>query len=349
MENNFKERFFKALLSTQSAKQRSGGRQVSVRCPFCGDSKNIKSSHMYVGFSQDENGNDSIPLYDCKKCPRAGKFTSEILRMLNIHDVSLDMELTKLLEKNKGKGTTKKYTSSRARTLILPEFDNKSDTHKKKLEYVKKRVDLFYVDFNKYENIKKFNIVYSIKELLTKNDIELSDTSISDERFLNVLENDYIGFLMHDHRSIYFRNTNPNSTSHYKIFLTKQKGGKSFYIVKNDIDLMAENPKIILTENVFDLINVTKMHDSNNRQNVLAAVNNKFYYKNAIMEIIDITGFYDATVYIYADNDDQVQQDLQTYKNLLSLFHNKVYICFNTNAKDYYSFTGVDLKYYTLN
>ena len=40
------------LVENFNAKLASGGREITIRCPFCGDSlKNIKARHMYMGIN----------------------------------------------------------------------------------------------------------------------------------------------------------------------------------------------------------------------------------------------------------------------------------------------------------
>ena len=52
----------------------SGGREILVRCRFCGDSqKNLSDAHLYI--SLDENK----PFYNCFKCRASGVINGEFL------------------------------------------------------------------------------------------------------------------------------------------------------------------------------------------------------------------------------------------------------------------------------
>ena len=70
----------------------SGQSEVICRCPFCGDSKDLKHAHLYISVPQNE---EELSFYDCKKCPAHGVVDIDFLRKIGCEDTSLLVEVSK--------------------------------------------------------------------------------------------------------------------------------------------------------------------------------------------------------------------------------------------------------------
>ena len=69
-----------------TAKPASGGREVVVRCKFCGASSHQRHAHFYISVPQTQ---EEISFYHCKKCSSHGIVDDELLRKLGCTDSNI--------------------------------------------------------------------------------------------------------------------------------------------------------------------------------------------------------------------------------------------------------------------
>ena len=56
------QNFINAIKSiVPTAKVASGGKEIVIRCPFCGDSKNLRHAHFYISVPQSQPWRCSRP------------------------------------------------------------------------------------------------------------------------------------------------------------------------------------------------------------------------------------------------------------------------------------------------
>lgn len=307
--NRIKEDF----LNTQGSRTRAGI-EISVRCPFCGDSDNLDHSHLYIGFDLSEE-KPHLP-YHCKKCSTYGGNVNYELyqKITDKNDEDIRIFLNKL---NKGGRLLKKalVTSD----IVKPDWilqdtvgENKSDLEKANYFFRRTGIRL------NQKTIKQYKVILNLKNFLNTNNIK---RSALDEKFryiVSSLSENYIGFLSYYNNYIYLRHKlykpPPNHLKHHRLKLEGYKG-KFLYIPSNfKLNLMSEKPKLALTEGVFDLINVQKRFYTKEQSDVIyAASGSKASFNSTINEVISITGFINLDVTLYADADiklDTIKRDM---------------------------------------
>lgn len=306
------EKLKENLLSIRGSKIRAGI-EISVRCPFCGDSDNLDHSHLYIGFDVSEEG-ISLP-YHCKKCGSSGGNIDYDLyiRVTGIPDDEINKFLSKL----------HKNTKLLKKALSIEDIDipiwKLQDRPSEDLKFRKSDMEKIGFFFKRTGiklspgKIKQFKIVLNLKKFLKENDLK---KDYLDEKFryiLNKLSDDYIGFLSYYNNFIYLRHKlyNPpgGEPKHYRLKLNGYKG-RFLYIPSNyKIDLMCDKPKLALTEGVFDLINVqNRFYTSDTSDVIFAASGSKASFNSTINEVIGMTGFVDLEVTLYADSDVDIKR-----------------------------------------
>ena len=326
------------LLNTQGGKVRAGI-EISVRCPYCGDSDNPDHSHFYIGFSIEEEG-ISLP-YHCKKCGiSGGNISYEFYqRITSKANDEIRIFLNKL---NKGAKLLKKALS--VDDIEIPQWKlqdrptegSKSDMEK--INFFNKRTGLKLSP----SLIKKFKIILNLKNFLRMNEIK---KNLFDEKFryiINNLSENYIGFLSYYNNYIYLRHKlykpPPGQMKHHRM-LIKGYRGRFLYIPSNyQVNLMTEKPKLALTEGVFDLINVQKRFYENEQTDMIfAASGSKGSLNSTINEVISITGFVDLDVTLYADSDVDIKNVKKDMFGLLSESY-KGKVIYHKGLKDFGNF-----------
>lgn len=288
-----KERFIEFLYSRGEYIRAVTRIEYQTRCPYCGDSRNRNTGHLYLEIDVENTFN--VPYY-CQKCPAHGIVTPDVLEMLGNTDEELlqgFMALNKL----------GKYTKGFVNEDRFAYFDRtfpEDYRYTKKLEYVNNRLQY---DFS-IEDYKKMKIITSLYDFLIANDIK---ESLFDRNMRMILEKDYIGFLSAGNSHILFRDT---TETHKKYSWIKYpieercRKNRAYYGISSEIDIFTKDYIILnLSEGVMDAIGVC-YHLGYNRENTFnLAVLGQHY--NAIIRHMIAVGCFGSNIImnIYSDND----------------------------------------------
>jgi len=207
----------------------SAGIQHTIRCPYCGDSKNQSHGHFSIKIDID---NDNEPmLFRCFKCDVSGILTNDVLEEIGI-DVSNDMANTI--------GKFNKSTTKSQPGIITKPLDYNvpiySDTYinRRKLIYLNDRLglNLTYGDCNRIKCILNFY------DFIKLNNIEYLPDIKSTK--IDLLNNNYIGFLSCNNNMIVFRNIYNDKYRRYeKVKLNNRViNPNSFYIIPNTFNML---------------------------------------------------------------------------------------------------------------
>lgn len=318
---NIKDRLIKSLLKTQEAKIYSGGTELAVKCPKCSMYHPNSGPHLYIEIS-----NDNSMRIDCKHCPLSGVLTPQILHELNIIDNEFDDYLTKLNRFN-----VKKIFINNDNKLTNIKFPNnpkKEDI--KKIEYTINRTG---IDFLSKDNIKNYKLIYNLNEFLNINNIKLSENP----EYINKISENGIGFLSYNNNTINIRllNNRVNNKRYINLKINKLINYPFLYIPPNNIDLLTNNPKIIVAEGVYDILCIRKRFYSEDMNNIIfGAVGSKGSYKRSILKLMQLTCFFGADIYIFSDKDVELSEYQNLFgKNLSKI--SKIFVYYNKLNKDF--------------
>ena len=307
--------------------------EYRTRCPFCGDSDNPNTGHMYIRINPDDDFN---VVYHCFKCEESGIMTADVLSALDIDDVDIKSGLYTL---NKtAKRADNKNIISGIQNIY---FDYKLPEIKlgKKTEYIENRLG---IKFTK-DDFKKMKVITSLKDFLILNNIN----SITCDRYIaNAIERDCVGFLSFGNSHILFRDiTNRGAIRWFKYPITNEsKKNRLFYSMSGSVDpLSTDKIQINLAEGIMDTLSecYNLGYDDSNIMHI--SVSGK-YYDRILLYLIDL-GLVGSniTINIFADNDAQYNNknnnptDINYFRNLLKKYkylYGEINIFYNTMGKD---------------
>jgi hypothetical protein len=276
----------------------SGNTEMVRRCYECGDSDNALHSHLYIELQ---------PPYKffCQRCNFAGVTTEEVLRNFKVNDESVISRI-KTLNKNakfsqKSTLASKNLAISRilfGKKLVIPRFI-KSSNSIKKLEYFKKRSYLEDITSN---TLKRFNVITDLDYFFEYNEVNDLPTSIRNERHYEQLCRDYIGYLHSDRILLRRMNDSKKKLPRFENINLSKDDSESFYVIHNDVSILASPLKLIMAEGVNSLIGASRHRgittlEENDTIYVTASSKN---FKGIIKHFLRL-GFLDLEIEIYSD------------------------------------------------
>ena len=274
-----------------------------IRCPYCGDSKNLRSAHFYIGVKEQQ-----IPVFDCKKCGFNGMVTASVLRRINIIDIQLE-EYLKTLQRDK-----QSVRTIDAIQHITYQFPPIKKADKPKLDYLTSRLGMTFTQ----ELIEKYKIVLDFNEFLTLNKITQPQVS-NDNRLL--FSQYGVGFLSENKTSIQFRSIDVMKTNNERFLIAHLYPNKRMpymYIPPCSVDIMNENPHIIVSESAFNIINIQNYFYADDSVNAIFGSSSRKYCVRAIKKLIQMSGYINGTIDIFADRDKDF--DLEFYRTMMKDF-----------------------------
>lgn len=289
------------LLETKGAKSRSR-HEISVRCPYCGDSANENHSHFYIEISPTKE----YFSYDCKKCPRSGIMTPNTLKDLGIYNSQLvDYIKANYLRDMKKIIKNSNYAIS---SRSIPTEIRKKDQFK--IDYLNSRLDL---DFSKKKNLEKYKVILNLNDFIKENHIDISKTEYGRKpSFVKMLNDDFVGFLSANGTVIYFRMAqdvqDKRRNTQWKMVLPDEtmvnsKYG-SIYTIGKKLDIVSMRPKIVLAEGTFDIINAASMFYDVDDPNILfVAVGSSGSFRSGLLTAVSMSTFFGCDVDIISDSD----------------------------------------------
>jgi len=314
----------------------SNKKEISIRCPYCGDSrKALSHSHLYINIDTDS---DNFLQYYCQRCKAKGFTNSEFLKNINSYDQNLVINIEKESKKNKSKNY-KRFKKIKKKNFNFPEYDKRDSINKVKLNYINKRIGA-KLD---YDDLKKYKIILNLYDTLTANKVS---TLTCKDNMGDTLDDNFIGFVSYDNNYIIMRNLSKTVLPemryyNYNIY-DDYNNTKKFYFIPAKINTMTERITLVISEGVFDILNVY-FHIEKETENKLFAAVCGIGYNGVIQEVIRM-GFLDIDLVIYGDND----QDIEIYRGIKEdnkPFIRSITLYTNKKSKDFgdYKF-GYELR-----
>src|SRR5574344_482377 len=283
----------------------AGEDEIRMHCPVC----NHPKPKLYVGLYRGLLPR-KVLTYDCKHCNFQGGVGNKFLRMFNIDPID---DYTKSIKKM-GRSifkTVNPITGMTKNEFKVPDFINPKDQFK--LDYLSGRFGR-QVTLN---DVKTYKIVLNFRDFCIFNKINpIKYLETTDENKIKYAEflfdhytDHFVGMLSADNNKINFRNINDNDTrlknKRYMVHVFDKKINNPYmYMPDLTFDIMCKKPTINLAEGNNDIIGAKELYFLNeDYSNVFVAIGPRKAYKRAIMQIMKMTGFLNAKINIFADND----------------------------------------------
>lgn len=296
------------------------GKEICIRCPFCGDSKkHLNKGHFYIGEV------DGVLLYNCMRaeCNASGIVNKRLLDTLGITDLKLATEVKKMSMSYKNKIIRTTHNSSIK--FVSYNFEYFKNFFPNKLQYLERRL------YNKSEiDLNKYRIIFSPINFIDTYGLKLNKYQYN---LLHTLEHDTVGFLNMNGSGITFRYISDNSE--YRYYKMKLFDNTDIYSIKNTIDLLKlDKLNINIAEGAFDIINISNRLTNivDNKKDIFLAANGKDYI-NKVEYMSKYLGIIDLQINIFRDRDMGLENIHKQFKN--SIFKDSYSIYSNTLAKDY--------------
>lgn len=267
--------------------------QYRTRCPFCGDSDNQNTGHLYI--KADVTDNFPI-LYHCFKCNEEGRADGELISMLEIDDVNLKSSMISL---NKTCDNVKGTKFVDGEKIIQFDYERPEVHDKKKIQYIEERLGKKLTD----DDINNMKIVTSLRDYLMFNDIRKTTL---DSFACNRLEDHYVGFVSFGSSHILFRDISGKEKFRWiKYPITnKSREARVFYSMASSVDIYTSDKLTInMAEGVMDILSVYKNLGHNNENTMNIAACGKHY--QSILSLMTQMGFVGSNIElnIFSDND----------------------------------------------
>ena len=313
------------------AKSAAGGRECVIRCPFCGDSKDPKSAHLYIGFNRKKNRIS----YNCFKCNTSGDIGIAFFRTLGIYDSSLIQMVLEFNQSNGGviyadihKGYKNRFNSV-SQDCIIPVND--SPEYLKKMDYIGRRIGRPIT----FQDVTDYKIVLNLLDFLSANGI----TTYS--RHMNIMEQlsfGFLGFLSADSTHVTLRRLIPENKVHESLTkrynnYTIHENGTQVYCIREAINPYLPNI-VCIAEGAFDILSL--------HYNYFYAMPNKIMFaacgkgvQGVLNYLIYSKGLslFNTTFHIFIDND-ITPMDFNNYRQTLMRLGVPFYFHKNTFPKE---------------
>ena len=294
------QNFINAIKSiVPTAKVASGGKEIVIRCPFCGDSKNLRHAHFYISVPQSQ---EDISLYQCKRCPNKGIISDELLRRIGCNDSNIMIEITK---HNAEVMSLPKYKSLKKINIYPLKWNliRKDPNNQIKLDYINKRIGSNFTIFD----FAKVKIILNLYDVININHLELT----RHQMVCNDLDKYFMGFISFDNSYCGLRKVT-NKELHNAVnkryinysLVNKTDDRKNFYVIPTRIDILDPAPvKIHIAEGQFDILSIYyNLNQCNDYQNIYMACGGKSY-SQALEFILTESGIINYEIHFYPDRD----------------------------------------------
>lgn len=339
--NSFKENLKQFLLNNIPGKVVAGDKEFLCRCPFCGDSRHLKSAHFYINLPN----SDEVPvMYHCKKCNVSGVLNRTVLRELGVEVIEGDI-LSDLIKRHKK--LSGNFIRGSGKNKSIYKFNTKydlismSEMSEWKMKYINNRLGLNL----SYQDMINCKIILNLEDLYNTNDSQYLQYT-RDKRIVKELNDYFIGFLGYNNGTINMRNLKPGEVSkyvdkryvNYNLFPVEYLEGTSkYYILPTVVDTLNPDPiKIHIAEGPFDILSIFyNLYNGNTYNSIYSSIGGKSYI-NLIKFLLCDLKILNAEIHIYFDNDikrfeiEDIIYQLQ-YLNLDIYFHWNRF----ENEKDY--------------
>ena len=321
---------FDALLHTELGK-RINDYNVVVKCPICGEGhKKHNHGHCYIGLIN----NGPPVVYHCFINECSGIVTPEFLHSMDIFDNELD-NILNIFNKSYdkiSKESRKIYMIQKKKdNLVIPDI-TMTNSNINKLNYLRGRMKINF----SVENCKDLRMVFSLYDFLDANNIK-PNLNRYKRRILDIVNDDYLGFVATNNSHIVFRNTKNNKNLRYlkyEIFDEPSLGNIIYTIPGVKCDVFSDEVNLNVAEGTFDILGVYNSICQGNKINNIYAACCGSGYINTIRYFIKLGFIGNLNVNIFSDKDKDPSYYRKTY-NTIKPWVKSINIFYNDLSKDY--------------
>lgn len=282
------------------AKKASGGREIRIRCRYCGDSKDPTHSHMYIHVPMDKT---DVPTFHCFLCQISGLVSSKTLIEWGIYEPLFANEL------DKNNKIASKYSKFKGyENIHYPFFNGVSnmDLALKKIDYIKSRIGVELT----LEECMKQKIVLNLKEVLDYYPNGVTQYT-RHPNIIQQLNDNFVGFMSLDNNFVNLRRIVDKGIVYEGIdkrYINYNVHGKvdnteKMYIMLYTGDLtIPERIQIHIAEGPFDILSI-RYNLRRNENGIFGAVTGSGYL-GLLIHLICVYKLFYFDVHIYPDNDD---------------------------------------------
>lgn len=322
------------LLDQPMARKSVSEKELTMRCPFCGDStKSQMSTNFYISIDQES---DSFLCYKCFRasCNVSGVVDQYFLERLGFSKYDCVRDLNSYMtQRNRSSKNNKKY-KSKIRKELTNVINTKDSISDKKLAYINNRLGLSL----SYEDIYRLKINLNLSDLLNINEIEIPNNK---SYYYNNLSTYGVSFISTYNDYVIVRDISKGNKLHKRytninIFDNYDNVTKA-YSIPRKINLLSTEPTVInITEGAFDIIGVYYHLDIDREyeNQLYLAVSGSGMY-NTILHYIREYGLIDLKINIFSDSDVSRDKYSNLYKLKKYLYNFNVTIYYNTKSKDF--------------
>lgn len=299
------------LTNKKPSHQTTNKKEISVRCPYCGDSKsNLSATHLYIEMKPPFK-------FHCFKCETSGVLSQEVFRDLGIFNTDLSLAIINANKQFRSNSGIQKV-SYKKHKLINNAYDSYSSRNA--VLYFNNR---YGTNYSNESLIRAFRAVTDPIQFFKDNNIKVPD-GIFD--YSNA-----IGFISSDSSHIVFRDISGKSKKRYNnlnLFPYDDISSISkTYNIPTDIDIMKEKVTLVITEGIFDIIGVYNHFYNNEKNMIFAAACGKAY--NAVILNYIRMGFLNLDIVIYSDADVNINFYRSLKSNSPYLKNSKITVFYN--------------------
>ena len=319
------------LLAQPMAKINASKTEITMRCPYCGDSnKNAYSTNFYINI---DKKSDSFLCYNCFRasCGASGIVDSEFLDRVGFTKYECIRDIESYNKSRTKKGSVYKAFKHKEISNVI---DMSADISNKKLDYINNRLGLS-LSFN---DLYKLKINLNAKRLFAINEInipksvyyKIDDISNYGISFISMYNDYLITRDISKSGKLGRRYINTNIFDNYD-------DATKIYSIPTSIDLLSPEPTVInIAEGAFDILGVyynLNIDRKYRNQLFLAACGSGI--TKVILKMVFQYGLFDLKVNIFSDAD--VYKDkynkLKNLKKYLNKFDVTIY--YNSIGKDF--------------
>lgn len=283
--------------------------QWTVRCPYCGDSKDASHGHLSIKI---DLSSDDLMVWRCFKCNASGIVNDILLKDLGLY---LDSDDKALLKSSLNKVSKfNKFLNDYIEKIEIPQYN--SELAVRNLEYINKRLGTNLTLNDAY----KYNMILDLHAFMKHNFLK-SIPNVSD-KMLNFIAYNYVGFLTANKNTLVFRLvSNITSAKRYLKYKINplNMNPSGFYSIPQVIDILSnEHVHVHIAEGIFDILSIYQnlySCNSNNERNLFFA--SCGFGPMTIMQYLVYSGIgSNIILHNYCDNDKTDEEVLGTiYKH----------------------------------
>lgn len=321
------------FLSTVPRYRESGdGKQIQLKCPFCGDSN--KSDHGHLSIKIDVDRSEALP-YRCFRadCQRSGILTTEVLQQLGCTDMATLLELSK---HNQGisKNLDKPFNDKVSKGYTLVNLDIKPNMDK--LGYINKRLGTEFTP----ADLKQFKIQLGLYEFLNVNYINRLSFPKS---YCDLLDQHTIGFLSMYSDYLICRDITKDLKTGNRYTMYRASGkpdpnDMKLYCIPTEIDIIDPKPaEIHVAEGTFSILGAY-LHTGigHEARNSVWLANCGSEFLNTIIHVVKQYGLLNIVLHVWSDSEikmdkyEKLARSLQGRVKIAAMF-----VHYNTKSDDF--------------